>query len=69
MEIHVNNYQWHEFFPQRNISPFFITLCTFFHHRAITKSCLETGVVPHNIGVVISIWTPILLVSGLNMKF
>uniref|UniRef100_A0A3N7GGL5 1,3-beta-glucan synthase n=1 Tax=Populus trichocarpa TaxID=3694 RepID=A0A3N7GGL5_POPTR len=40
MEIHVNNYQWHEFFPQ----------------------------LPHNIGVVISIWTPILLVYFLDAQ-
>ncbi|XP_034931191.1 putative callose synthase 6 isoform X1 [Populus alba] len=40
MEIRVNNYQWHEFFPQ----------------------------LPHNIGVVISIWTPILLVYFLDAQ-
>ncbi|XP_011044775.1 PREDICTED: putative callose synthase 6 isoform X3 [Populus euphratica] len=40
MEIHVNNYQWHEFFPQ----------------------------LPYNIGVVISIWTPILLVYFLDAQ-
>ncbi|KAH8509176.1 hypothetical protein H0E87_011081 [Populus deltoides] len=40
MEIRVNNYQWHEFFPQ----------------------------LPHNIGVVIFIWTPILLVYFLDAQ-
>ncbi|KAG5246140.1 callose synthase [Salix suchowensis] len=40
MELHVNNYQWHEFFPQ----------------------------LPHNIGVVIAIWAPILLVYFLDAQ-
>ncbi|KAF9682829.1 hypothetical protein SADUNF_Sadunf05G0148900 [Salix dunnii] len=40
MELNVNNYQWHEFFPR----------------------------LPHNIGVVISIWAPILLVYFLDAQ-
>uniref|UniRef100_A0A6N2NKJ4 1,3-beta-glucan synthase n=1 Tax=Salix viminalis TaxID=40686 RepID=A0A6N2NKJ4_SALVM len=36
--------------------------------KAITKSCSETGVVPHNIGVVIAIWAPILLVYFLDAQ-
>ena len=69
MEIKVDNYQWYEFFPRRNISPFSMIICTFFHHEAVTKSWSETFVVTHNFGVVISIWAPVLLVSGLNKRF
>ncbi|CAN6701588.1 unnamed protein product [Malus baccata var. baccata] len=71
MKIPISNYQWHEFFPNGNISNFAIRLLlkTFLTVAcAYYKFTFGTAVVTHNIGVVIAIWAPIVLVYFMDAQ-
>lgn len=66
MKMPISNYQWHEFFPNGNISNFVLLFSLKFFATvacAYYKFTFGTDVVTHNMGVVIAIWAPIVLVS------
>lgn len=57
------DYKWHEFFPNGS-DPYsqyaYLLLLTSFN----SKQCWYVNAATHNIGVIISIWGPIVLVSN-----
>ena len=73
MGMSINNYQWHEFFPENGKHfmsfshlPIFATYSvsiTSFNSHSVTTT--ET----HNICIVIAIWAPIILVSIVGKEF
>ena len=75
MRMRVDNYGWHEFFPNGKMSLSYFLLiidpdCDLsfqgFNFDPISRF---NHVVTHNIGVVIAIWAPILMVSGTTSSF
>jgi len=69
----IDNYQWHEFFPENGKD--FLS----FSHLAIFATCsvviasfnshFVTATETHNICIVIAIWAPIILVSIVGKEF
>lgn len=62
MNLHIGHYQWHEFFPHGK--------CSSYHHFLFATTFDDTfftnfsfSIATNNIGVVIAIWAPIVLVS------
>lgn len=76
MGVNIGNYEWHEFFPNGKVMLFTLLFkrkpranfaYTFSVTSYITISYhLSFYVGTRNIGVVIAIWTPVVMVSGLN---
>lgn len=65
MDMPISNYQWHEFFPNGNLLNYFLffTLLLALSLASNYKLTFGTDVATHNIGVVIAIWSPIVLVG------
>lgn len=64
MKMPIDNYQWHEFFPNNGNNVFlyfYITLYTV--DLASTNSHSSNATETHNVCIVIAIWAPIILVS------
>lgn len=66
MGMSIDNYQWHEIFPENGnifISPWLSLPHILLVRRASFNSHIVTATETHNISVIIAIWAPIILVS------
>ena len=66
MDLRVGNYEWHEFFPHGNVFVAFLATLYFAFHSQVQFCELGIGhdAGNYNIGVVIAIWAPIILVGA-----
>lgn len=61
MKARVTNFQWHEFFPRGNALSH--TLHLYWNKNLLLRSHTISCAAKNNIGVVIALWAPIILVS------
>ena len=62
MSVHINTYQWHEFFPRGKPLTSLVPRCSTFMIPFYVIEFLHSAA-RSNIGVVIALWAPIILVT------